>query len=98
MEETRLWSLLWEIPHALEQLSPYATTTKPVPQSLGTETTVSQLLKPEDPRVHALKQEKPPQWEALQLEKSLHSNRGPAQPKINNNKIIKKKKKNGFNW
>ena len=39
MEETRLWSLLWEIPHALEQLSPYTTTTEPVLQSLGTATT-----------------------------------------------------------
>ena len=50
---------------------------------------VSQLLKPE--RHRACAPQSPLQWEAfkLQLEKNPHSNKDPAQPKIN--KIIKKK-------
>ena len=55
---------------------------------------VPQLLKPECPRACALKQEKPPQRETHtpqpesspcgpQLEKSSHSNKDPAQPKVN---------------
>ena len=53
-----------------------------------------QLRKPARPRAHAPQQEKPLQWEAwvpqldsspysLQLEKSLHNNEDPAQPKTN---------------
>ena len=52
-----------------------------------------QLPKLERPRVHALKQEKPPQWEAQapQLEKAhMYSNEDSAQTKINKY-IIKKK-------
>ena len=53
------------------------------------------LLKPACPRGRALHQEKPPQLESsphsLQLGKSPHSNKDPAQPKIN--KIIYKKRK-----
>ena len=75
--------------HATEQLSLCTTTTKPVLQSPGL-----QLCKPVRTRAPAPRQEKPPQWEAhaprlessprcLQLEKSPHSNKDPAQPKIN---------------
>ena len=51
-----------------------------------------QLVKPVRSRVPAPQQE-PPQWEAFvpQLEKSPHSNEDPAQPKINKQKIKKKK-------
>ena len=60
---------------------------------------VWQLLKPMNPRSHALQQEKPLQWEACtlqlessphspQLEKSSCSNRDPAQPKINARKTL----------
>ena len=55
---------------------------------------VSQLRKPEHPGALAPQQEKQPQWEALtlklesrhhspQLEKTLHSSKDLAQPKIN---------------
>ena len=65
-------------------------------------THMPQLLKPERPRACAL-QEKPLRWETcapqlenspwlLQLEKSLCSNKDPAQP-INKSNYLKKKKK-----
>ena len=61
---------------------------------------MQQLSKPTCPRAHALQQERQKQWEAhipqlessswsLQLQKSLHGNEDPKQPKINE----KKKKK-----
>ena len=53
-----------KIPHAAEQLSPYATTIGPVVQSLGTITT-----EPTCPRACAPQQEKPPQ------EKPVHTYR-----------------------
>ena len=79
-----------KIPHAVEQLSPCATTIEPVLSRVRE----LQLWKPSSPRACALQQEKPPEWEAhtlqlessphsLQLEKSLHSNQDSVQPKIN---------------
>ena len=47
-----------KIPHAMEQLSPWATTTEPVLWSLGTE---PQLPEPTSPRALAQQQEPPPQ-------------------------------------
>ena len=65
---------------------------------------VPQLLKPVRPRACARQQEKPPRWEAwaqlenvphsLWVEKSRHSNKDPAQPKIKKNKIMHKKRVN----
>ena len=57
-----------------------------------------QLLKPQCPKTHALRKEKPPQREAqalqlesspslLQLEQSPHSNEDPAQPKCASVKV-----------
>ena len=96
MKETRVRSLIW-IPHAAEELNLSTTTIEPVLWAGE-----PQLLKFTWPRFHRLQQEKPPQWEACtpqlesnprspQLEKSLCSSKGPAEPEIN--KIIKKKKK-----
>ena len=47
------------VPHATEQLSPWATTTELVLQSPGAVST-----EPWRPRACALQQEKPPQWQA----------------------------------
>ena len=72
MQETRVWSLIWE---------------DPMPQSNWA--CVPQLFSLCS-KAHALKQEKPLQWEAhaLKLEESVCSNKDPAQPKIKINKII----------
>ena len=45
------------------------------PRGATTRAQVLQLLKPADPRAHALQQEKPPQWETRtpQLESRPHS-------------------------
>ena len=48
-----------KIPHAVEQLSPWATTTEPVLWSPRTTTAEARV-----PRAHAQQQEKPPQLEA----------------------------------
>ena len=96
MKETRVRSLIW-IPHAAEELNLSTTTIEPVLWAGE-----PQLLKCTWPRFHRLQQEKPPQWEACtpqlesnprspQLEKSLCSSKGPAEPEIN--KLIKNKKK-----
>ena len=79
----------------MEQLSPHATTIKPVLQNPGataTEPTTLQPHKSACARAYALQQEKPnDEKPALQLEsspcslwqkKSLSSNKDPAQPKI----------------
>ena len=87
-------------PLASDQLSPCASTIKPVLESLAaaaTEPTCCNCGRPVHPRAHALQKEGPLQWETLilqlqssprspQLEKSPHSNEDPAQPEIN--KII----------
>ena len=84
-------------PLASDQLSPCATTIKPVLESLAaaaTEPTCCNCGRPTHPRAHALQKEGPLQWETLilqlqssprspQLEKSPHSNEDPAQPEIN---------------
>ena len=83
-----LWST--RMPHAKEQLTLCATTIE-----LCSRAQEPQLLKPPHPRACALQQEKPLQWEAHapqlesspcspQLETSLRSDKGPAQPEINN--------------
>ena len=49
MQGTRVLALVWKIPHAVEQLSPCATTTEPELYSLRATTTeacVPQLVKP----------------------------------------------------
>ena len=57
-----------KIPHAVKQLSPWATT-----MSLCSRARELQLLKPKNPRAHAPQREKPLQWEAqaLHLQSSL---------------------------
>ena len=83
--------------HAAVQLSLCTTAIELALESLGctiTEPMCRSLLKPVRPRARALQHEKPPQREACtlqldsslrlpQLEKSLHSSKDPAQPKIN---------------
>ena len=85
MQETQVWSLVWEDPTC-------SGATKPMchnygacalePGSHNYWAHMLQLLKPVCPKAHALQQEKPPQWEACvpQLEKSPSSNEDPAQP------------------
>ena len=59
------WALALE-PRSPQLLSPCAATTEA-----------------QEPEAHSVQQQKPPRWEvhALQLERSLHSNKDPAQPK-----------------
>ena len=70
MPGTRVQSWSGKIPHATEQLSPWATTTKPALRGLGL-----QLEKP-------LQQEA----RIAQLDSSLGSNEDQADPEINKNK------------
>ena len=76
IQETRVSPWSGKIPHVMEQLSLWATTTEPGLQSLGAPT-----AEPTYPRARALKQEKPPQWEAHapQLGSS------PCSPQLENN-------------
>ena len=80
MQGTQVWSLVWKIPHAMWQLSPYATT----------------IEEAHSPRACALQQEKPAQGEistpqlersthspSPQLQKSLHSDEDLMKPKVN---------------
>ena len=92
-----VWSLIWRDPTCLEASRPvshsyWAYALDPGSPSYWAH--MQQLLKPTYPLARALQQKKLPQWEAcalqlersphfLQLEKSLHSNKDPAQPKIN---------------
>ena len=96
MQETRVQSLAWEIPHATEQLSLCTTTSALELRSCNYWTHVPPLLKPACLSTCPLPQEKPPRWGAcvlqlessphlLQLEKSLCSTKGSAQP---NNKLL----------
>ena len=94
MQETRVWSLVWEDPTCCGATKPvhhnyWACALEPGNCSYWAQ--VPQLLKPACPRACTLQQKKPPHWEACttQLEKSLHNNQDPAQPKIN--EIIKNK-------
>ena len=94
VQETRVRSLVWKIPHAAVQLSLCTTTVEPALQASGTAMTEAQM-----PRVQAPQQEATPVRRpstsmksiscSLQLEKSPCSNEDPAQPKIN--KIVKEK-------
>ena len=70
MPGTRVQSWSGKIPHATEQLSPWATTIKPALRGLGL-----QLEKP-------LQQEA----RIAQLDSSLRSNEDQAEPEINKNK------------
>ena len=69
MQETRVWSLIWEDPTFLRATGPmynyWACALKPRSLNYGSLS----------PRVHALQQEKPLQWEAytLKLKRSPHS-------------------------
>ena len=81
IQETRLWSLIWENSHMSEAIKPlphnfWACALEPGSCTYWNLHTLG---------AHALPQEKPLQWEgcSLQLEKSLHSHKDPAQPKIN---------------
>ena len=78
-----------KIPHATEQLSPSLES-----RNHSCWAHVLQPVKPECPRARVPRQEKPLQWEALvpqlenifcslQLEKSPHGDKGPAQSKVN---------------
>ena len=80
-----------EIPHAEEQLSPYATTTESALWSLGATNTEAHT-----PRGRAPQQEKPLQWEAhaQQQEKARTQQRRPSTAKnkrIDKQKFFKKK-------
>ena len=82
MQETRVWSLIQEDPHATEQLSPWAITTEPCALEPGNHNSWAlcsraqepQPLKHAHPTALALQQEKSLQWKtcALQLESSPH--------------------------
>ena len=85
-----------KIPHAMEQLTLSARA--PGPRNRNYRAHTLQLLKPMCPKACALQQEKPPQWEAcamkrslclLPLEKGPGSTEDLAQPKTNK---LKKKK------
>ena len=96
MQETQVWSLIWEDPTCCRAPKPrhnnyWACALEP--GSCNYWAWAPLLLKPEYPRAYALQPEKPPQWEAQalqpesspcspQLEKSPHSSKNPAQPKI----------------
>ena len=83
------------IPRAIRQLS-LGTTIEPVfgTQGIATTEPCAATTEPSSPRSHVPQQEKPAQWEACtpqgerspcssQRERSLSSNKDPAQPKIN---------------
>ena len=85
MEETGVWSLIWED-------STCSLARAPQLFSLCSRAWELQLLKPSSPRAHAPQQEKPLQWEAhapeldtnpnsLQLDNSLRSQRRPSTAK-----------------
>ena len=95
MQETRVWSLIWEDPTCQGATKPmchnyWACALEPGSRNYWAHEATAEARAP---------QEKPPQWEAcapqlesspcyLQLEKSPSTSEDPAQPKIN--KIIKK--------
>ena len=104
MQETQVWSLIWED-------TTFQEATKPMHHSYGAcalepknhnyWTLVPQVLKTSHPSACAQQQEKPRQWKvcvlqlesnpsSLWLEKSLHSNEDQAQQKKKINKIFKK--------
>ena len=85
------WVQAWsrKIPHAVEQLSPCATTTEPVRLE-----PLSHNYWAHVPRARAPQQKKPPQWEARASQrrvaparrnyrKPVHSYEDPTQPKLN---------------
>ena len=89
MPESQVQSLVWEDPMCRGANKPvcrnyWACALEPI----------HSIMKPMHPKAHAAQQEMPLQWEAHvlqlesspwlpQLEKSLHSNKDPAQPKVN---------------
>ena len=88
--ETPVQSWSGRIPHATEQLSPWATTTEPVPWGLAL-----QLEKPAQ-QAHTARSphsKKPAQQEARTalLDSSLRSDEDQAEPEINRNKHKLKK-------
>ena len=78
--EFRAWS--GKTPHAPQPLSLCSRTWE-----LQLQRPRMQLLKPACPRASSQEQDKPLQWEAhaLHLQSNAHSNKDPAQPKINKN-------------
>ena len=92
-----------KMPHAVGQLNLCAISIDPVLWSPGPQLVSPlglQKLEPPHPRDCAPQREKPPQWEAgaqqpegsiysLQIEKSLHSDKDLAQPKINKTDILR---------
>ena len=95
MQETWVWSLIWEDPTWLIETKPVSHHYSACALELGNcnfWAQVQQLLKPVYPRTPVPQQEKPLQWEAqalqpessphsLQLQKSLHSIEDKTQPK-----------------
>ena len=90
MQKTCVQSLIWKIPHAAKQLSLCTTTTEPLLQSTGGTTT--ELTCPSYWSPHSWEpvfcNKKPctvtrEQPLLKKLEKHPHSNKDPAQPKIN---------------
>ena len=87
MQETWVWSLVQEDPTRCR-------TTNPEHHNYRAQALKAVSWNYWRPRVHALQQDKSPQWEAhalqlkssshlQQLEKSLCSNKDPVQPKLN---------------
>ena len=75
MQETQVWSLIWEDPRCCREVC------APQLLNLCSRAQELQLLKPSRPRTRSLQQEKPPQWEACipQLDGALaHSSHGRA--------------------
>ena len=81
MQETQVWPLFQEDPTCRGATEAVHLNYGGCALEPGTETTETHLPW----RAHTPQQEKPRQWEtqAQQLEKSLCSNKGPAEPKIN---------------
>ena len=86
MKETQVQSLVRESPTCRVAAEPGTTAVEPVLQGLGAH--VPQLVQSAHPRARAPKQEKTSPWETHsrspcgpQLERKMHSNKDPAQPK-----------------